>query len=164
MFGVSLRRTCSSLHFTVPHKNQLLLSLALLCFALTTNHQPLNERSSCTAEHFIVLFSRSFPNNCSMTMNNNNRIKTSTTMQNRLLSDTITTIRVPTFSDKKIKELDLQSMKEEDLKLLKKEGEQTCCCFVFFISLSHSPAHITFCFLCLNSHLRNRPILVLLHS
>ena len=60
-----------------------------------------------------------------MTMNNNKRIKTSTSTQERLLSDTdiITTIRVPTFSDKKIKELDLQSMKEEDLKLLKKEGE-----------------------------------------
>ena len=60
-----------------------------------------------------------------MTMNNNKRIKSSTSTQERLLSDTdiITTIRVPTFSDKKIKELDLQSMKEEDLKLLKKEGE-----------------------------------------
>eukprot|EP00986_Skeletonema_menzelii_P008081 scaffold3319_cov139-Skeletonema_menzelii.AAC.1 len=49
----------------------------------------------------------------------NKRIKTSDAAESKF-SDTIT-VCVPTFTDKKVKRLDLQSMNEEDLKFLKKE-------------------------------------------
>jgi len=52
-------------------------------------------------------------------MTPNKRLKTSDTTQNRLH----TTIRVPTFPDKKVTELNLLSMEEEDLKLLKEKGK-----------------------------------------
>lgn len=51
-------------------------------------------------------------------MTPNKRIKTSDTTQDSLPI----TIRVPTFRDKKVTELNLQSMEEEDLKLLKTKG------------------------------------------
>jgi len=56
------------------------------------------------------------------------------------------TILVPTFADKKDEEqLNLQSLTEEDLKLLKKTGMHSCC-FCYHIPysrincLSHIPA------------------------
>ena len=51
----------------------------------------------------------------------NKRIKTSDAAESKF-SDTIT-VCVHTFTDKKVKRLDLQSMNEEDLKFLKKEGK-----------------------------------------
>ena len=45
------------------------------------------------------------------------------------------TILVPTFPDKKDEEeLDLQSLTEEDLKLLKKTGMHSCC-FCYLIPI-----------------------------
>ena len=67
----------------------------------------------------------------SSTMTLNKFINTLNVTQMRLPA----TILVPTFPDKKDEEeLDLQSLTEEDLKLLKKTGMHSCC-FCYLIPI-----------------------------
>lgn len=101
-------------------------------------------------------------------MTPNKRIKTSDSTHNSLPI----TIRVPTFRDKKVTELNLQSIEEEDLKLLKKKGKHNRVLPILLSRFYHIPindslshnfcllcyAH-NFCFLCYASLCETDPFL-----
>ncbi len=75
-----------------------------------------------------------------MTMTPNKRIKTSDsdTTQKRLPTTTIATIHVPTFPDKKVTKLNLLSIEEEHLKLLKQRGKIRVRVLPILLFLLHS--------------------------
>lgn len=72
-------------------------------------------------------------------MTPNKRIKTSDTTKNSLPI----TIRVPTFPDKKVTELNLQSMEEEDLKLLKEKGKHIRVLPILLPRFHHIPIQLS---------------------